>query len=133
MLIKLIYVLFFALSNFVIYSLLHKTGKVNLYFILGFSALFVFAVLLHIGSSNANYLMPKDDFFGSIFFLLFPITAFIWFKFALKRINRLKERGVNKSFVNGGIKIFSFFFLKVTFVMAFICQCSLIFCSHCDL
>jgi hypothetical protein len=127
MLLKLLYILFFAASNFVVYSMLHKTGKVNRTSLLVSIVIFLVALFLHTGVLNGNHLMQFSNFLTLSIMLTFPLIAYFWFKlFALKRINRLKEKGVNEIFVDRASHIFSFFFLRITFFMAFIFQCSII-------
>ena len=127
MLIKLIYILLFALSNFVIYSLVNKTGWVHRSFLITFTVIFILVFIFNTGLFNSQLTLPKKHFFLLTFVLAFPFLTYLWFNFlALKRIDRLKDKGVNEEFVNRATKVFSFFFLKVTFIMAFIVQCSLI-------
>jgi hypothetical protein len=121
MIINLIYILFFAASNFAIYSILNKTIKINNQILIVFIGVFTLFILFHV--MNLAILMPTKNFFLLTFLLVAPIVIYFWFNyFALKRLNRLKEKGVNEKFVNFGIKVFSFFFLKFTFIMLFIFQ-----------
>lgn len=126
MLVKLIYVLFFAAFNFVSYSKLNKTGKIspNLFWIS--ILIFIVLVILHTGLFNWSFLMARQDFLLIAALLFVPVIVYIWFNFlVLKRIRRLNMS--NERFRNTAIKIFSFFFLKFFYVMVFIAQCGFIF------
>jgi|GEM_PF-2351788 hypothetical protein len=126
MLVKIIYVLLFAIFNFVIYSKLNKTGKVSSGLFWPTVSIFVLFVTLHIGMLNWSFLLPWKDFFPLVIVLFAPVLAYLWFNYlAFKRIKRLNMS--NEEFRNTAIRIFSFFFLKFFYVIAFIAQCAFIF------
>lgn len=124
MILKLVYILFFAASNFVIYALIHKKGLIKRNLLITSIAIYTIVFVLHAILGNNGILLPAHSFFISTFFLATPVIVYLWFNFlALKRMNRLKEKGVNENFVNTAIKVFSVFFLNAPFVMAFVMQC----------
>ncbi len=126
MLIKIIYIFLFAAFNFVIYSKLNKTGKINANLFWFFTLIFILFVILHTGLFNWYFLLSWKQFAPLLFFLSAPVLVYLWFNyFALKRIERLNMP--NENFRNTAIKVFSFFFLKLFYVMIFIVQCVLIF------
>ena len=126
MLVKIIYVLLFAIFNFVIYSKLNKTGKITPNLLWLFISIFIIFLILHTGLFNWSFLMDRKDFFPIVILLFGPVIVYLWFNFlVLKRIKRLNMS--NEEFRNTAIKIFSFFFLKFFYVMVFIVQCAFIF------
>jgi hypothetical protein len=128
MILKLIYVLFFAASNVIIYALIHKTGWVKRNLLITSVAVFTLVFLLHAVWGNNTILLPFHQFVGLTFFLAFPIIVYLWFNFlVLKMLTRLKQKGVNENFVNTATRGFSVFFLNGPIVMGFFMQCAIIF------
>lgn len=71
--------------------------------------------------------MSAGKFFGLLFFSLFPILGYLFFKYgALKSIARLKAKGVDNTFLDIGKSIFFFFFTQLSFFIAFLAQCAII-------
>ncbi len=96
MILKLVYILFFAASNLVIYALIHKKGLIKRNLLITFIAIYTVVFLLHAILGNNGILLSAHSFFISTIFLAIPVIVYLWFNFlALKRINRLKEKGVN--------------------------------------
>jgi hypothetical protein len=118
--------LFLAAFNFVIYSKLNKTGKISPNLFLFFTSIFILFVILHTELFNWDFLIPWKQFFPLLFFLSAPVLVYLWFNyFVLKRIERLNMS--NEKFRSTVIKVFSFFFLKLIYVIIFIVQCIFIF------
>ena len=125
MILNIAYLLFFVAADLVVYSRLNKTAWVNekqfRLFCIG-AALFA---LLHV--FNLSFLMPGKLFSMLVFVFLFPIISYFWFSyFAIKKIRRIITPQ-NEGFVTTAIKVFSFFFLKLVYVMTLIMQISFIF------
>lgn len=123
---NIVYLLFFAAANFIIYSVLNKTGKISNKILWSSGCVFLLFVLLHIIPLNLNFLMAGEYFFPSIFFLAVPIVVYLWFNyFVINRVQRLK--GIGEQSLRFAIGLFSFFFLKFIYIIVFAMQCMLIF------
>jgi hypothetical protein len=126
MFIKILYIIFFALANFIIYSKLNRTGKITKIQFWLFCIVFLLFILLHIGLFNLVFLMRWKDIFPLLLLLITPLMVYFWYNyFVIKRIKRLKES--NEGFLRLSIKVFSFFFLKFIYIMVFVVQCIFIF------
>lgn len=128
----ILYILFFALTNFLIYSILNKGRAINT----GPYVLYIVSVLflsfIHLKQSPIIGLLSAEDFFGFLLFSLLPILFYLFYNLiVLKRVNRMEEKGVEKKVVDQAIKIASFVFLKLTFIMVFIVQSIAIIIYHC--
>jgi hypothetical protein len=125
MLLKIIYLLFAVVVDLLIYSKLHKKNWLNnTQFNLTCTVLILF-VLLHL--FNLSFLSPFSYLSPLIFFSLFPVVSYFWFNyFAIKRITSIKTPQ-NESFMVTGLKVFSFFFLKMVYIMALIMQIAFVF------
>jgi len=122
---NIIYVLLFIAVDLAIYSKLNKTDWINAkqfkLFLIGTALL----ILLHF--FNLPFLMPMRTFSGLIFFSLFPLFTYFGFTYlAVKRIQRITTPQ-NENFMAAGLKVFSFFFLKLVYAMTLIMQVSIIF------
>ncbi|MET3503193.1 asparagine N-glycosylation enzyme membrane subunit Stt3 [Mucilaginibacter sp. SG538B] len=121
---EIIYILLFIAVDLVVYSKLNKTEWVNAKQFKLFLIGTILLILLHF--FNLPFLMPMRTFSGLIFFSLFPLFTYFWFTyFAVKRIHRITTPQ-NENFISTGLKVFSFFFLKLVYAMTLIMQVSII-------
>ena len=128
---KILYILFFAFINVFAYNLLHKVLLLNRTTIITIVIFLSIVILLYLSMFKIDNLISKYDFFGLLLMSVFPLCSFIWFRyFSLNKINNLKKKGINESFVNWAIKLFSFLFLKFMFVIVFVLQSSMIILYH---
>lgn len=128
MLIKIIYLLFFAVTNFVVYSQLNKTGHVTKKQALYFALIFLIVVILHFSLFNSNFLIPRKNFLALSIVSFVPFLVYLWFKYLVTpRLDRMN--GADEGFLNSGKKVFSFFFLNLIYIIVFITQCTFIFQS----
>jgi hypothetical protein len=126
MLINIIYLIFFAAIDFVVYSILNETGKITKKLGLSFGLIFLLVIILHLGLSNSDFLIPQKIFFALIVVSFVPFLVYLWFKYIVNR--RLDRMNIsNEGFLNSGRKIISFFFMKMIYVIVFIAQCTFIF------
>jgi len=119
---KIIYILFYAAVNVIIYLKLNKPQKISTKQLVIFVFISLVFVILHTSLFILPYLMSSKDFLMPLSLSIIPVLVYFWFNFlVLKRIERLNIS--NEAFRNIAIKIFSFFFLKLFYVMVFIMQC----------
>ena len=119
---KLVYVLFYAAVDLVIYLKLNKPGKISRKQLLIFVFIALIFTLLNTGIIKSPWLMPNKEFFMPLSFSIVPVLVYFWFNFVvLKRIYRLNIP--NEAFRNTTVKVFSFFFLNFFYIMVFVMQC----------
>jgi hypothetical protein len=128
MLVKIIYLLFFAVTDFVIYSILNKTGQVTKKQTLFFGLIFLIVIILHLGLFDSSILTPRKNFLALSIGSFVPFLVYLWFKYLVTpRLDRMN--GSNAGFLSSGKKVISFFFLNLIYVIVFIAQCTFIFQS----
>jgi hypothetical protein len=126
MVIKIIYVLIFAAANFVVYSLLNRTGTVNRKQGLIFAGLFLLFILFQSGLFNWALPMAPGDFFPVTLLLVVPVIVYLWFHYmVVRRIQRLNGGG--QGFLGTAAKAMAFFFLKFFYIIVLIAQADFIF------
>jgi hypothetical protein len=121
MLIKIIYILFIAASDFLLYSMLNKTGKVSTTVQWSFWTTFLIVVLLHTGLFKLDFLMPLGHFLMVIQFLIELIIFHFVGKYYIYRTQNSTRLSVEVA--SFSIKIASFIFLKAIYILIFIVQC----------
>lgn len=121
MLIKIIYIVFIATSDFLLYSLLNKTGKVNMTWQWSFWTAFLVVVLLHTGLFKMGFLMPLGHFLLVIQFLIELMIFHFVGKYYIYRTQ--KSTRLSTEVANFSIKMASFIFLKAIYILIFIVQC----------
>ncbi len=121
MLIKIIYVLFIALADFLLYSMLNKTGKVSSTLLWVFWTLFLLVVLLHTGLFKLDFLMPFDRFVMVVQFLVELIIFHFVGKYYINKTQRSTRLSPEVS--SFSVKMASFIFLKAIYILVFIVQC----------
>ena len=116
------YILFLGLTDLIIYSLLNKKGWFSPLFLRVFFVVFLGVIILQTGLINIPFLMKWKDFLPLLILLIVPVLVHFWFNYwVIKRINSLNIK--NEKFLNFALKLFSFFFLKAFYLIAFVCQC----------
>ncbi|RCH55958.1 hypothetical protein DJ568_04185 [Mucilaginibacter hurinus] len=119
------YTIFFLAIDVFIYLMLNTVRRNNKTWILGLVSAVILAFLVHVKQWNPN-LLPLNEFLAVMFLSGLPILIYFWYKyFVLKKIGRLNIS--DKNFLALAQKIFSFFFLKLIYLMVFTIQCILIF------
>jgi hypothetical protein len=120
MFIKIIYILFIAVADFFLFSMLNKTSKVKSSLLWSFWTLFSFVFLLHIGLFKLDFLMPFDHFFMVIQFL---IELVIFHYVGKYYINKTKRSTRLTPEVSGfAANMASFIFLKAIYIFVFLVQ-----------
>jgi hypothetical protein len=91
MLIMICYILFFAISDMLIYFLLYKTFPVSTKVWTSYGIILVFIILLHSGLFDVKFLIP----FGRLLLLLaslgFNFFYYLMYKIAKDRVNRTTD------------------------------------------
>lgn len=119
---KIVYILFYAAVNLIIYFKLNEPDRISKKQLMIFVFIALIFVLLHIGIIQSPLLIPAKDFFMPLSLSIIPVLVYFWFNYmVLKRIERLNISNVR--FRNTAVKVFSFFFLKLFYVIVFIMQC----------
>jgi len=121
MFIKLIYILFIATADFLLYSVLNKTGKVSPKLLWSFVVIFLLVLLLHTGLFNLAFLMSFGHFLLVIQFLVELIIFHMVGKYYIKRTQTSTR--LSPEVANFSIKMASFIFLKGIYILLFIVQC----------
>jgi len=119
-----LYVLFFLMVDFVIYSLINNTGWPKSSLLKFFAASLPLVILLHCLPINTRYMLSQNVFFTMIYFSAIPIICYLFFQiFILRIIDNFRQQDVrNDWFVVFATKFSSFFFLKLTFLTVLAAQ-----------
>ena len=125
MLIKIIYILVVAIADFLLYSVLNKTGKVNSKLLWSFCGIFLLVLVLHIGLFNFGFLMSFRQFLLVSQFLVELIIFHFVGKYYINRTQ--KSTRLSGEVANFSIKMASFIYQKAIYVLIFIVQCVYIF------
>jgi len=121
MLIKIIYIIFIAVADFLLYSMLNKTGKVSSPLLWSFWIIFLLVVLLHTGLFKWDSLMPFDRFVMVIQFLVELVIFHFVGKYYINKTQRSTRLTPEVS--GFAVKMASFIFLKAIYILVFIVQC----------
>jgi len=124
MLIKIIYILFVAVADFLLYSMLNKTGKVSSTLLWSFWAVFLLVIVLHTGLFKLDFLLPFDRFIMVIQFLVELIIFHFVGKYYINRTQ--KSTRLTPEVAGFAVKMASFIFLKGIYILVFIVQCMFI-------
>lgn len=128
-LIKIIYFLFFAATDLLVYLVLNKRGSIKPRSLWIFGSIFLVVLLLHTRIVSWSFLLPAQQFFAATICAGAPVIVYLWFNYiVLKRIKITKEKaGASRAaFFDRATRLFSFVFLKLFYLMAFFMQCVII-------
>ena len=126
MVIKIVFIMFLLGANLIIYSMLNRTNWVNKKFSLTFVSLFFLFIIFDIGLMGHTAAIKWKFLLPSLLFLVVPVLTFYWLEYFI--IVRIKKLAIqNEKFLNFGIKVFSFFFLKFIYLIVFTAQCTFLF------
>jgi hypothetical protein len=122
-LLKILYILFFACADVILYSLLHKKAWVTKNQIIIFCIIFIVAAVLHIGIIKINFLMPVYDFFRFALAPLLIISMMHFFGiYSIKRMNNPNNRA-SEDLKELILKFWSFFTFTMPYFFFFFGQC----------
>jgi hypothetical protein len=124
MLIKLIYILFIATTDFFLYFVLNRPNKINAYLIWSFLIIFILVCLLHTNLVRPNFLLSLDSLLSVLQFLIGLIVFHFVGKYYINKIKRSTR--LAPKVARGASKMASFIFQKAIYVMVFITQCMFI-------
>jgi len=122
-LLKILYILFFACADVILYSFLHKKAWVTKNQAIIYSVIVIVAVILHTGLIKINYLMPIEDFVKWTFMplLIIALMHFLGI-YSTKRMNNPNIKA-NEDLKDLIIKCWSFFTTTMPYFFFFFGQC----------
>lgn len=121
---KIIYILFIAAADFLLYLSLNKTEKVSSKLLWSSWIIFLFIVVLHTGLIKLDFLLPPDRFIMMIQFLVELIVFHFVGRYYIRKTQ--KSTTLSPNIADFAAKMASFIFLKAIYIVVFIVQCMFI-------
>ena len=124
MIIKIIYILFIGIADFILCSTLNKVGRINTYLIIAFVVSFLIFGVLHTNLFHIESLMPMKGFVMlSQFLIELAIFHFVG-KYYIARTKRSKR--LSEEVKTFSVRVVSFIFFRLIYVIVFLVQCMFI-------
>jgi hypothetical protein len=121
-LIKVLYILFFGIADFMLYSVLHKTDKVKREILIYYGVFFLLISVLHTGIIRTSFLMPKENFFNCTMPLLLIVIAHFFGRFSIRMIDNPGNRASDE-LKDWFKKYWTFATMLMPYFLFFLVQC----------
>lgn len=119
--IKILYIIFFGITNLLLHLGLNQLRPIRTKYLISFGILLSISIFVHILASEGYLFMPLHDFLILMqFYIHLTIFHFVGRYF----VNRTStNKSLNETTINYSVKLGSFVFFKLVYVLIFIVQC----------